>query len=744
MSDLGSYQASTDARISALQAENDRLRDQLSQVLSRLDALEGGNSRRPSTAGVSTVKKPVGVAPRPATAAAKPALSRPASAKPASSPAGAKKPPPNVGKKPAPDTTMKVEIDESRVGSYMVGKRKVYYVVPSDYKQESGSEHPPSANLAIDWIYGYNGKAARNNLFFLDKTSSGSGLVYPIAATGVVFNHGAHTQQFFNGHNEDILALAYSPARNLAASGQIDPKGKGKPYVCVWNTNTMSEVTRLDGFHDRGIAAIGFSSDGKRVVSVGMDDSHTAAVWDYETDSKSPIAQNMVAKDDVYGLTVNPYNSTLEFVAYGSKLLKVFSLIPNESASSKNPWTLKSQILSTFKETKVTQKGFHSATYLSNGDLCVGTETGQVYVFRQNNFYKNVDAHKSTVGALVELPNGGFASGGHDNTIKIFNGDYECTATIEIPKAKIRSLDYNSADDTLAVGTTGNQIYLVSVGAKSSRLAMDGHGGEIWGCSVHPIQNNVFVTCGHDKILRAWDSNTKSPVPGKAVTLKNKLGACAFSPEGKWLAVGQHGGVVALIDYDSFEVKYEKQHRKEQIDAIAFSPNGQVVGLGSWDQMVEIIDVESKTSITIKGHTSSITHLTFSSDSKYLQTNSRDYEILYWEVETGKRVDKSVTADVIWYDWTALLGWPVKGIFGKGQDGTDVNAVNINHTNTLVVTGNDTGEVTLYRYPSNPKGMKQFVGHSAFVTNVRFSRDDRYIFSTGGNDLAIIQWRLQK
>lgn len=33
-------------------------------------------------------------------------------------------------------------------------------------------------------------------------------------------------------------------------------------------------------------------------------------------------------------------------------------------------------------------------------------------------------------------------------------------------------------------------------------------------------------------------------------------------------------------------------------------------------------------------------------------------------------------------------------------------------------------------------------GHASHVTNVRFSHDDKYLLSTGGNDRSIFQWKL--
>lgn len=36
---------------------------------------------------------------------------------------------------------------------------------------------------------------------------------------------------------------------------------------------------------------------------------------------------------------------------------------------------------------------------------------------------------------------------------------------------------------------------------------------------------------------------------------------------------------------------------------------------------------------------------------------------------------------------------------------------------------------------------RKYIGHSAHVTNVRWSSDYRYVISTGGADHAIFQWR---
>jgi len=724
-SQFDAYVAANDKRVAALEEQ--------------VAALGSGGVKKPSTPSRSgTLTKP----------------KTPASAKPASAkPAGEKKEADNAvkGKPPRRNSlkkteSMAVDIDEKRIGSVQVGKRKVFYVTPSDYVKDPHEDKPPASELKLEFIYGYNGRSARNNLFF-DRHSHSAKMIYCVAGTGVLFDPASRAQSFFNGHNEDILSLAVHPNRPVCATGQLDPKGRGKPYTCIWDYTTMTELARIDGFHDRGVIACAFLPGGKYLATVGNDDSHTMGVFDWESDQKKPVASCMVAKDEVFGFAVSAYSKddVIEFVTFGNKHLKYFTMVPTEKSGtpSKDPFVIKGTILSSFKNTGVVQKAFYSAVFLRTGELVIGTHSGELYLFKGGQFSKSIEAHKSVVGALVETPTG-FASAGSDGVLIGWKPDFTQDYTVELGKAKPKSLDWSDEKKAFLLGTATNSILEVGVAEHKAETLMEGHHDEIWGLATHPSEP-IVATCANDKLLRFWDAKKHIPVPGRHVTFKDAAVCCNFSPDGKTVAVGFDNGKLALVDYETLAIKYEKKHRAEQIAAVAFSPNGQLVALGSWDQMAELVDLESKSSVTLKGHTSSVTHLSFSEDSKYLVTNSRDYEILFWNTETGKRVDKTVVADTKWWDWQCILGFPVKGIFGAGQDGTDNNAAHVSYTTDpakrVVATGNDTGEVTLFRYPASQKGQKKYVGHSAHVTNVRFSRDDEYLFSAGGNDTGVFQWK---
>ena len=62
----------------------------------------------------------------------------------------------------------------------------------------------------------------------------------------------------------------------------------------------------------------------------------------------------------------------------------------------------------------------------------------------------------------------------------------------------------------------------------------------------------------------------------------------------------------------------------------------------------------------------------------------------------------------------------------------------------IIATGDDLGFIRLYNYPSfvNKAKHKRYVGHSAHVTNVRFSNSGSYLVSLGGNDTSILIWKV--
>jgi WD40 repeat protein len=571
-----------------------------------------------------------------------------------------------------------------------------------------------------------------------------------------VRQHEGKKQQQFVGHTEDVVCMGLHPSKKIVATGQRDPKGSGTPFFCVWDTVEMKQLQKIQ-FHEREVQALEFSHCGKYVMSIGGDDSHSFAIFEWAK-SPEPLLKGMTAKSQVFGLTKNPYCTeyVMEFAAFGQSFLKFMRV-------SKGPGDtlLMDQAIPSAPELKDV-KSYHCATYRADGSVLVGTDNGLLLVFIGNNLVKSFQAHRDPIGAIVAKADGSFLTGGHDGKIINWTADYVKGEEITIPDmygSEKKDPDVTSMDlcedatggAKLVIGLKRSMIYEYKFADKSMNLVQKGNFDEIWALATHPTLQRV-AWGGNDGLLACWDvtDGNRTCVWTKIFDLKASPRSCTFNGSGDKMAVGLKDGSVAYLNAATGETTQTLKVCKEQIDAIAYHPTTEQVAAGSWDQNIALIDGEGKVT-TMTGHSSSVTHIQYSSDGSTLMTNSKDYEILFWDAHGGKQMPSKPKINS-WRNWNCILGWPCQGLFAPGLDGTDVNVVQISGSDDngddkgkkVLVTGTDDGRIMLRRYPSLSSKAPYIVfhGHSSFVTNLRFSAKSELLFSAGGNDLAMMEWSI--
>ncbi len=134
---------------------------------------------------------------------------------------------------------------------------------------------------------------------------------------------------------------------------------------------------------------------------------------------------------------------------------------------------------------------------------------------------------------------------------------------------------------------------------------------------------------------------TTTPDIKPRVAVKAQIGAIAYRPDGKMLALGTFKEV-RLADANGKIIGALTGHA-EQVRAVAFSPDGMLLaaagGLPARKGEVKIWDVEKRTVVrTIEGHTDCIYAVAFSPDGKTLATSSYDKFIKLWDTATGKEI----------------------------------------------------------------------------------------------------------
>ncbi|XP_016791719.3 echinoderm microtubule-associated protein-like 2 isoform X5 [Pan paniscus] len=300
--------------------------------------------------------------------------------------------------------------------------------------------------------------------------------------------------------------------------------------------------------------------------------------------------------------------------------------------------------------------------------------------------------------------------------------------------------------DTLYVGTTRNSILQGSVHTGFS-LLVQGHVEELWGLATHPSRAQ-FVTCGQDKLVHLWSSDSHQPLWSRII--EDPARSAGFHPSGSVLAVGTVTGRWLLLDTETHDLVAIHTDGNEQISVVSFSPDGAYLAVGSHDNLVYVYTVDQggrKVSRLGKcsGHSSFITHLDWAQDSSCFVTNSGDYEILYWDPATCKQITSAdAVRNMEWATATCVLGFGVFGIWSEGADGTDINAVARSHDGKLLASADDFGKVHLFSYPCcQPRALShKYGGHSSHVTNVAFLWDDSMALTTGGKDTSVLQWRV--
>jgi len=354
-------------------------------------------------------------------------------------------------------------------------------------------------------------------------------------------------------------------------------------------------------------------------------------------------------------------------------------------------------------------------------------------------------------------------------------------AGLDLSSPAIRAAYLSSDEKNIIVGTAGCEILQASLSNTNAwEVLIRGHYGpckkdtnEVWGLAVYP-DGDQYVSCSDDGTLRVWSVSKKKmlkminlglddkgkKLPADSKTKELNMGARArcvdINSNGTKLAVGFRDATARIFDAKSlkFIKKIADPKIKEKISDIKFSPNNAALAIASHDNFIHLFDANSyqRTGIC-KGHSSYITHIDWSRDSAYLHSNCGAYELLFWDGATGKQKTSGASElrDEPWATWTAVLGWPVQGIYPKGSDGTDVNGVarsntKLNNEYELVATADDFGMLKVFRYPCVKEGAEGVIGrgHSSHVTKCVFSEDDSRIFTTGGNDQCVFSWKVTK
>jgi WD40 repeat protein len=208
-------------------------------------------------------------------------------------------------------------------------------------------------------------------------------------------------------------------------------------------------------------------------------------------------------------------------------------------------------------------------------------------------------------------------------------------------------------------------------------------------------------------------------------------------------------GSIGLVEAESAGLKAYSTWKNcsEAIADLKFSPDGLYLAAGCKDGNIYLYirNDDKKTfrrQAVCRGHMGAVTHLDFSANSQYLQSNGADHALLFWDVRGNQVKLASSLRDTTWATFTCVLGWPVQGVFQEGGSFDDVHSCCAVPAVGDTITGNADHCVKLYRYPAIHAGSlhQSYRGHASGVSCVRFSYNRRHAISLGEDDCTILLW----
>jgi WD40 repeat protein len=236
--------------------------------------------------------------------------------------------------------------------------------------------------------------------------------------------------------------------------------------------------------------------------------------------------------------------------------------------------------------------------------------------------------------------------------------------------ASTRALNAGAVSPTAPQGATfGNDRYVRIWNLDNGEMTyqLGPHAAEGWGLAFSPDGTKLASGGGFEVIL--WDPATGKKI--KSVTVNAYVYRLNWSPDSRYLAVvGENSSKIDLIDAGTASVKTRiSTPAGNVLWAAIYSPNGKWMAVGDYKGGMTVLDAASSAvveedSATAKG---AAWDMEFSPDSKLLASCNGSGDIYFWDTSTWASIPELIKRDVH-SDADPALSGCTDGFFSRGGD----------------------------------------------------------------------------
>ncbi|RZF34307.1 hypothetical protein LSTR_LSTR011808 [Laodelphax striatellus] len=535
------------------------------------------------------------------------------------------------------------------------------------------------------------------------------------------------------------------PSREMVASGQRGGRNrKTQAHIRIWSTETLLTLYLFGmGEFEVGVTAVAYSqmNGGSYVLAVDGGRERILSVWQWQWGHL--LGKVATMQEDMTGAAFHPLDDNL-LITHGKGHLTFWT-------RRKDGFFERTDIVKPPSRTNVTCLQFES-----DGDVITADSDGFVTIYSvdsDGSYFVRMEfeAHNKAVTSMVMLSEGTLLTGGErDRRIVAWDSlqNYKKITDTKLPEifGGVRSIYPQRPgrnDGNIYVGTIKNQIVEGSLQRRFNQVVF-GHHKQLLGLAVHP-DDDLFASAGHDKVIAMWRKHKLI----WSTQIAYECTSLAFHPFGVVLSVGTADGHLIVLNSESGAMVATVRVCGSILSCQNFAPAGDMLAIGSQNGSIYLFRVSRdgfsyKKSNKIRG-TQPIAQLDFSTDGYFLQVQTGDYDLVFWDIRNLSVEKSPVTMkDTKWYSQTCTLGYLIAGIWNNRYypSTSMISTVNRSAAHDLMIVGDTEGYLRFFRHPcvSAKAEYHEEKVYSMQISCARFLFNDRCVVTAGGSDATLMLW----
>lgn len=434
----------------------------------------------------------------------------------------------------------------------------------------------------------------------------------------------------------NILQIKKSVEGNLAGNdfSNLDLKGQIlEPYIDgnygVIRTDFRDAVIYPENLipngHESIVEYVGFSPDGKLVVTVGSDGS--VCLWNAYTVqlerkfimSNSGFCINTEFSEDGRLLAVAAYNTVYVWDVESGEEVLCFDAV----------------------DSSINKMGFHP----SGLELAIVDESGYFWILDirtgevnwKHFLLEKEDEYERYWGNLCYSPDGRKILVVYEKIgIQLWNYEQEqCIWSIANPELTRGDLQISHNGDVFAISTENNRVFLYETETGKMLSELLGHDSKIFRIDFNP-DDRLLATASADNTARIWNVEN-----GECVHIlrghSDYVQKAFFHPSGEYLATAGCDGVICIWDVETGNLVHKLERHKDIVTYIAFSPDGEQLVSVSLDENVCIWNVTTgKLGNILKNNGRRINELYRINEKTILTLDYPERTIRIWDIDSRR------------------------------------------------------------------------------------------------------------